>query len=671
MPEREDYIDEVFGARGLLSARFDNYCVRAGQIAMAREVDLAFREGGHLLVEAPTGTGKSLAYAVPAAYNAVLGSRTVIATANIALQEQLILKDLPFLQEVLPYDFSFAIAKGRSNYLCRRRCAGNLERLHRKPPKKWTKQDRDQFAAIHDWHGTTATGDRSELDFEPDGRLWSLVSSGTDACTRGGAEGDKRGCGYEVECYTQTARAAMQDANIVVCNYHLLFAHATIAASSGGRGRVLPEFAAVVMDEAHRAPEIARDFLGFSIGQGWAHWHGAMLHAIGAAGTYAALETRFRRFFADLRRYWARRRGDGRIVVADAVPWKDLVEMIREVGAELTHGARRAMRDGTTDPQEVRIHAKACRTAAAQIEAALGLTDREWVSYVDVSGSEDGEKETIKLASKPVRVGGRLREILFGEVRTSVLTSATLTAGGSFSFMTREMGVPLPCRVLITPTPFDFERQTRLALIDPGVDPGTGKGDTAFPDAVARYVRYMVKIMGGRTLALFTSKRNMRITYELLMASDLPFRILMQGDMPRPKLIDEFKRDVTSVLLGVESFWAGIDVPGEALSCVVIDRMPFLPPTDPVVQALEGLGEKPFPTYTLPRAIIGLKQGFGRLIRTSTDRGVVAILDRRLTRKFYGAQIVASLPPAPVITSREELLAFVAGDPAAGQEVVP
>lgn len=617
----DDYIDSVFGPDGVLAHRFEGYVPRQGQIELAQAVDDAIRDGEHVMAEAPTGTGKSIGYSVPATYHAAHGGkRVVIATANIALQEQLVDKDLPLLAEILPWDFTFALIKGRNNYLCHDRlyqeeAQGTLELLD-------DPADAEMLQALVAWARQTATGDVSELPFEPPHRLWRRFSISSDDCK--GSD-----CRFRDECCALKARAAAQEADVVVCNYHLLFAHLQVRETTE-KDIVLPPFDVAILDEAHKAADIARDFFGFRVTQGAVRWAARLLKKIGEVKFYDHVVKEAERFFARLLQHRRSPAYKTRLRTPDAVPWSELVRLIGEV--------RDGYVEAVSETSDVDLRADLkraagrCHDLAQQIASALTLSAPDTVSFIE----EDARGNAV-LCSKPIRVGERLRQSLFDQTRTVVLTSATLTTGGTFDHLRDEIGVPDP-RELVVDTPFDFQRQALLVVPEDMPEPN----DPAFPAAVAAMFAEVMDLADGRTLGLFTSYRNLNATYERVRGNG--HRVLKQGDMPRTALVEEFRRDVGSVLLGTESFWAGVDVPGEALSCVVIDRLPFPSPDDPVLDAISERDRRWFMTYSLPRAVIAFKQGFGRLIRTATDRGVVVVLDRRLVSKPYGRVFTASLP---------------------------
>ncbi|MBN1773204.1 MAG: DEAD/DEAH box helicase family protein [Deltaproteobacteria bacterium] len=616
-----DYIDEVLGATGYLAKKFSGYMPRPGQIALARAVDAAIRDGEHIMAEGPTGTGKSIGYATPATYHAAQsGKRVVIATANIALQEQLVRKDLPLLAEVLPWGFTFALLKGKNNFLC-------LDRFYEAESKGELDlfddpADVDLQRAIVDWARATNTGDVSELPFEPPPRLWRRFSVSADDCK--GSD-----CHFYDECHAARARAAAAEANVVVTNYHLLFAHLQVREATG-EDLVLPPFDIAILDEAHKAADIARDFFGFRVTAGGVRWVGRLLSKTGDTKLADKLTSEADRFFE---RLLALRRSPSyktRLRQPHPVPWSELHGALHEVARGYTAASEEAA--DTDERAELRRALRRAETLAEQIEAAMTLADSGAVYFID-----EDTKGRATLCAKPIEVADRLRRTLFGATHSVTVTSATLSTGGSFNFIASELGVPEP-RAIIADSPFRWEEQALLIVPEGMPEPN----DPSFPASVASTFSEIIDLARGRTLGLFTSYRNLNATYQRVAGNG--HRVLKQGDMPRTALIEEFRRDVGSVLLGTESFWAGVDVPGESLSCVVIDRLPFPTPDDPVLDAITQRDRRWFTNYSVPRAVIAFKQGFGRLIRTVTDRGVVVVLDRRLVTKPYGRLFTDSLP---------------------------
>jgi ATP-dependent DNA helicase DinG len=611
-----EYIDTVFGPNGIFARRFQGYAPRRGQIELTRAVDRAIEENAHLMAEAPTGTGKSIAYLVPAIQHAVKhDKRVLVVTGNIALQEQLVGKDLPLLTEVLPWKFTYALLKGRQNYLC-------PSRLHEQGTEPYLDVgepfDADTYQAILAWAETTETGDKSELPFEPPPRLWRRFSIASEDC-----KGNE--CRFRDQCFAAKAKARAEQAMVVVTNYHMLLLHLHLREITG-RDLILPAFDIAICDEGHKMADIAREFFGFRMTLGSVRWAGRLLRRMGHVRLATRLETEASAFFDALDTYARSDAYERRLRVPGAVPHQALRAALVETF--------RAYQEGMDDVLDSDARAELTRAMARamalviQLDAAMGLTDEGSVYFL-----ERLPKGGVALASKVVEVSKRLRKLFFDATPSVIVTSATLTTGGSFAHAKRELGVR-DARELVVESPFDFEKQA-LLIVPEGLP---SPQEPVFPDAVAR----IVDLAEGRTLGLFTSYRNLNAAYERLAGCG--YRVLRQGDAPRTQLIEAFRKDVRSVLLGTESFWAGVDVPGESLSCVIIDRLPFPPPDDPVLDAVSERDPDWFQDFSLPRAIIAFKQGFGRLIRSQLDRGVVVVLDERLVTRRYGKKFIRSLP---------------------------
>lgn len=664
VPSPEQYIDATFGRGGYLARRWgESYQPRESQVALARSVDAALTSRGHLLSEAPTGTGKSLAYSVPATYHAAVhGKVVVVVTANIALQEQLVRHDLPLLSEVLPWGFSFGLMKGRANYLCR----SQFEQVRLDSRQQAMFEDRGGSAEERDkrrlfqWAerqvAERATGDVSSLDWKPSEKLWREFSVGPEDC-RG-----KR-CEFAETCGALAAQRIARQSQVVVTNYHIFFVNLVLCMEKG-RDIVLPPFDAVVFDEAHKAADIARDFFGWKISEGSVrrasrYFRAAdpsFVESVNRAG--ACFFEQMLQLRRDRDRYKARIVPE-RFSRADVQAGEALIESLGllsdRLAAEVHSLAEVAA--STRSPKvrnELGGAEKAYERAAkllASVRVVMQNDDDNAVVFV-----EEDEFRKAHVACRLVRPSAVLRTALFDKLVTHadeddmsvddpdpepvsvVCTSATLATDGGFGFVESELGAPPRCAQLIVDSPFDFERQA-LLIIPEVCDPN----DERFTGEVAAAFLRTVGLARGRTLGLFTSRKRMREVYEAVRGRT-PFRILCQDDGQRTQLIDEFKRDTHSVLLGVASFWAGVDVPGESLSCVFIDKLPFPTPDDPVLDRLSESDKRAWASYAVPRAIIEFKQGFGRLIRSSTDRGVVVCCDTRLVTKGYGRLFLRAVP---------------------------
>ena len=633
----ENYLDTVFGPEGLLAARFPGYAPRSGQVALANNVDQAIRDSKHLLAEAPTGVGKSLAYSVPATYHAKHGKgRVLIVTANIALQEQLVKKDLPSLAEILPWKFKFALLKGIGNYLCLSEMATSQKKglIHSEGAK-----------ALEAWAAVTQLGDKSELSFEPRSEDWMRFSTTSDDC-------DGQKCKFFDQCHAINAKRHANEADVIVTNYKLLFLHFKIYEATGLH-LVIPEFGTAILDEGHKAVDIARDTFGFEISSGAIKWLAKKLASDAMVNELAGVRDQF---FDDLSAYRRSTKYKARLKQKHPVKSARLTEMLGRMADAYGSAANALEARDREDPEIDKLRRRASRTEEiiGQVNAAMEL-DGDDVYFID----EDEQK--VKLCSKPVSVAERLKLHIFSEdklamVKSTTVTSATLTTNDSFAFAVKDFGVEKP-RLLVADSPFRWGDQVLLVTPEDGIpdDPN----DPNFTRIAAEKCAQVITQARGRTLALFTSWKGLNAAYEQALKTG--HRILKQGDMPRLQLIDEFKRDTHSVLLGVESFWAGVDVPGEALSCVFIDKLPFPHKEDPIADAMTERDREWFTNFSLPRAIIAFKQGFGRLIRTTSDRGVVVVLDPRITKKGYGWKFVSSLPKVRRSKKIEDISLFLDG----------
>lgn len=633
-PSPSGYIDELLGAGGAFAGAFPGYEPREGQIAFARSVDAAIASGGALLAEAPTGTGKSVGYLIPAIRNAVArGKKIVVVTANIALQEQLVTKDLPMLRDLLPWPFTWAIAKGRGNYLC-------LDRLDEEKliTIRSSLAESIQWNEVVRWSELTQSGDISELPFEPLASVRQRFTTSTDDC-------HGKSCARYDDCFAIKARRSYQMAEVVVTNYHLFFTEMVLRRETGGKPVLLPDWQVAIFDEGHKAADIAREYFGFKATAGGCRWATRLLapkndktpqiDPVLKERVSAAADDYFHRLglYAQSPEYKAR------LAVKGAVPCDEIVEALDQACGEYE---RVASSDVGT---EVRGKLKRAKRRAGLLKDAIlqasNLVAPDKVAYF----VEQDHVGRVALCAKLIEVAPVLREELFGQAgKAVVVTSATMTSGGTFDYFARELGCE-DAAEMTAETPFDYARQAVLVVPRDMPDPTDKRVPReAYAQAVAeRFVR-CVELAGGRTLGLFTSYKVLDEAHRALLASGWEGRVLRHGDAPRTQLIKEFKEDVRSVLLGTESFWEGVDVPGEALSCVVIDRLPFPTPDDPVLDAVSALNDRAFYEWSVPRAVIKFRQAFGRLIRSRRDRGVVVCLDRRIIDKPYGRQFTASLP---------------------------
>lgn len=663
-----DYIDDVFGPRGLLAQRFPGYEARPGQVALTRTIDQAMREGRHMLGEGPCGTGKSLAYGIPSVYHSTHSaprSRVVIATANIALQEQLVRKDLPLLAEILPWPFTFALLKGKSNFWCLDK-ADDAERMGyfddlRRGGHLGEQAQRasEQLEPLLKWSESTLTGDKSELPFVPVESLWQRVSPENDECKAKLCSRYKDPDG-ELRCHFYRAQRDAHSADIIVTNYHVLFAHLKVRDLTG-KEIVLPHFDYLVLDEAHEAADVARDFFGFEFGHGatkrvasYARQHmpegkefasrllaesDVFFKSVAAVGSSSSYNIRLRQpgWIEEPKRMLG--------LIAEVLEYAaPIAEM------EADNPQTLASKDDIADARNV------CRRATAlgeHIIEAVALGDDNKVYYVERDRNGGG-----RLGAKLIDVSEELRAFMFDGTHSVSLVSATLTTEGTFKFVRGELGVPTDALECIAATPFNFGKQA-LLVIPTGMP---GPDDARFAQYAAEAMLSVVEQCGGRTLCLFTSNKNLSAVHDRMRGA-IPYTLLCQGERPRTELARVFKEDVSSVLLGTNSFWVGIDVPGEALTGLVIDKLPFPNRSDAVIDALCERDPKDwFKNVSMPRAIMMLRQGVGRLIRAQTDVGVVVILDRRLADKYYKTSFFWSLPAMGRTCDLEDVGRFLRGE---------
>lgn len=643
-------VEAFFGPRGALKAAFEDYELRNEQLLMARAVERALAERHHLFAEAGTGTGKTLAYLVPAVLSA---RKVVISTATKTLQEQVFLKDIPLLADKVGLSFTAACLKGRSNYLCLERMAA-FERA----PLFSTQGEAALWPRLLDWAGVTQTGDRAELDLPETFLAWKQLSTTRETCLGSS-------CPRFDACFVTRARRRGEAADLLVVNHHLFFADLALRgrAGAGGEG-ILPGYDAVIFDEAHAVEDIATEFFGTQLSNFRVEeLVGDSLRALtpedGRFRTLADLARALRAasdsFFGGLVQSLERRGGEGpvRLLPARAEglqPERSLLaERLLALGAYLA----------SAEEVPLRALSRRSREMAGEVEFVGKAEEDGFVFSVESRG------RGLFVKASPIDVAERLAERLYRTTDTVVFTSATLTSGKSFDFFSRRVGLPLePGEArgsvdrLVVASPFSFETQTVLYLPDALPDPN----EPGFLEAAAEEMCELARLTQGRAFLLFTSLKNMEAARRW-MEGRLPFPLLIQGERPKGALLSAF-RSRPSVLFASHSFWEGVDVPGEALSLVVMDRLPFASPGDPLVSAridaLRDQGRDAFLEYQVPRAAILLRQGFGRLIRTRSDRGVVAILDRRITSKPYGQVFLQSLPEVPRYCERPEVEAWFA-----------
>jgi ATP-dependent DNA helicase DinG len=593
---------------------------RPQQLEMAQAVDVAIRKGRHLLVQAGTGVGKSVGYLVPSILS---GKKVVVATATKALQEQLVNKDLPFLQANLGHEFSFSLLKGRSNYLCRAALADTVARRSQGELLDTEGIAPNRLSDVVEWSITTESGDRADAPFSISDRDWASVSVAVTECP-GGAR-----CKYGDVCFSEDARSAAGESDVVVVNTHLY----GIDLATGGA--ILPEHDVLILDEAHAFEDVAADTLGVAVGPGRVEFLARSARALwtGDQAVIGALDIAARAYTEILEPLVGQR--------VDPRQREELLTVLVQIGEAATQCGAEARKLDIAGKGEIEGRRDRLVAASGHVASDVGVIANAGEGRVVWCERGPGGQPLLRMA--PVEVATDLREKLFS-ARTVVLASATLAVGGRFEPVAEQLGVD-EFDSLDAGSPFDHDAQALLYCAAHLPEPRNPQFEPAMLDELEA----LIAAAGGRTLALFTSRRAMEAAADRLESKEQPFAVLVQDRQPRPILQRTFLEDETSVLLATMGFWQGFDAPGRTCSLVVIDKLPFARPDDPLAEARRQAATKArrnaFETVDLPRAAMLLAQGTGRLIRSASDRGVVAILDRRLATAGYRWTLVRSLPP--------------------------
>ena len=617
MSIRSKSVEDILGHDGKMSGFIEDFEFRSSQVNMAKLIMEALDQESYAIIEAGTGTGKTMGYLVPVI---ISGKKTVISTGTKNLQEQIFFQDIPLIARTIGIRLKTLLMKGRKNYIC-------LHRYHQyfiqpsliRPFEKETKDRIDQ------WLTKTKTGDRAELPWLADDEpLWDHISSTSDQCL-----GSK--CPDMKACFLNELRRKAAGSDVIIVNHHLFFADLMV--KTGGFGEIIPRFQAVVFDEAHKIEEIAVNYFGETISSNQLQdfvkdVEKEGMEKDGSTGISDSLNI-IREGTERLQRMFSFSEDKGRIKEEELAlihegPSKDIRMALGLIGQK------------AEDPVSTRAN-----ILIQSLEMIFSFQNPDWLKWYE------RRKRGVTFHSSPLDISQILRKYLYDKIKTIIFTSATLSTSNKFDYIRSRLGIPGDTLEGIYPSHFYFNEQALFYI--PLDLPGPNAAD--FAVRASERIMKILEITCGRALVLFTGYFNMNFIYEKIKGP-LPYKVLRQGDAPKSVLLEEFKKDTSSVLLATASFWEGVDIPGESLSCLIIDKLPFDSPTDPLIAArIESIRARegnPFMEYQVPSAIISLKQGLGRLIRKTSDRGLLSILDNRIIKSRYGSLFFESLPDIPV-----------------------
>jgi len=633
-----DALDKILGPQGSLAGAIAGFEFRPSQLKLAKLVQKALRDKAKAVIEAGTGTGKTLGYLAPIVLSE---KKTVISTGTKNLQEQIFYKDIPLLSRALGREIDAVMMKGRTNYLCLYRFDQHFLR-----PFLLKKDFEDVRGILQKWIEISEYGDRAELDWlTDDDPLWDSISSTSDQCV--GTD-----CMFYEDCFLNRLRQRAAQAQLIIVNHHLFFADLMI--KKEGFGEIIPRFQAVVFDEAHTLEDIATTYFGQSL----------------STNQLMDLVSDVEKEIADLPNQEKKkvRRHLEWIKAGAEHLWELLREgeeksrLVDESLEELERGACLEIKKGLDfiqgksgfkeeDSPALQSLANRAHELRQSMDKILGSSDADWLKWYE------RRKKTVVLHASPLDISQSMKDLLYEKAGTLVFTSATLSTHGHFEYFRSRMGLLQDILEGVYPSHFDFEHNA-LFYVPTDLPPPT---DPLFTTKVSQRVLEILEITAGRALVLFTSHHNLNAVHRLLQGR-IPYTLFKQGDAPKSLLLEKFRTDTHSVLLATGSFWQGVDVPGEALSCLIVDKLPFDSPGDPLVAAridrIRSQGGNPFMDYQLPAAIIALKQGLGRLIRNSADRGMLSVLDVRMRTSRYGRFFVESLPRMPLINDLQAIRRF-------------